>query len=89
MKKAKNSELNDWGKSEYKRSDLGELVRGKYARPIRESTNVVMLEPQVAKAFPNDEAVNSALRGLIRSSRSEAKLSTKRKNKATDKKRAA
>jgi len=85
MKKAKKSELNDWGKSEYKRSNLSELVRGKYAKRIRESTNVVVLDPQVSKAFPNDEAVNSALRGLIR----DTKLSTKRKNKVTDKKRAA
>ena len=89
MKKAKDSEVNDWGKAEYKRSDLGELVRGKYAKRIRESTNVVVLDPKVAKAFPNDEAVNSALRGLIRSSRSNAKLSTKRKNKRIEKKRAA
>ena len=89
MKKAKYSELNDWGKAEYKRSDLGELVRGKYAKRIRESTNVVVLDPQVAKAFPNDEAVNSALRALIRSTRGGAKASTKRKNKVSDKKRAA
>lgn len=84
MKKAK-SELNDWGREEYKREDFGELVRGKYAKRIRESTNVVVLDPQVAKAFPNDEAVNSALRGLIRSTRSNAK----RKHKAAEKKRAA
>ena len=89
MKKTKKSELNDWGRAEYKRSDLGELVRGKYATGIRESTNVVVLDPQVAKAFPNDEAVNSALRGLIRSTRSDAKPSTKRKNKSAEKKRAA
>ena len=89
MKKAKNSELNDWGRANYKRADLGELVRGKYAKHIRESTNVVVLDPQVAKAFPNDDAVNNALRGLIRSTQSDAKLSTKRKNKVADKKRAA
>jgi hypothetical protein len=89
MKKAKDSELDDWGKAEYKRSDLGELVRGKYAKRIRESTNVVVLDPQVAKVFPNDKAVNSALRGLIRSTRSDVQLSPKRKNKVTDKKRAA
>lgn len=89
MKKAKNSELNDWGKANYKRADLGELVRGKYAKRIRETTNVVVLDPQVAKAFPNDEAVNSALRGLIRTTRADAKQSTKHKNKVTDKKRAA
>ena len=33
------SELNDWGRAEYKRADFGELVRGKYAKRIRESTN--------------------------------------------------
>ncbi|HXT62802.1 MAG TPA: hypothetical protein VN696_07190 [Pyrinomonadaceae bacterium] len=89
MKKGNSSELNDWGKREYKRSDLGKFVRGKYAKRIRESTNVVVLDPQVAKAFPNDKAVNTALRGLIRSTRSDAKVSTKRKNKVSDKKRAA
>jgi hypothetical protein len=88
MKKAKESELDDWGKANYKRADLGELVRGKYAQRIRESTNVV-LDPQIAKAFPNDAAVNNALSGLIQSTRGAAKLGTKRKNKVSDKKRAA
>ena len=87
MKKAKDSELEDWGKANYKRADLGDLVRGKYAKRIRESTNVVMLDPQIAKAFPNDAAVNNALRGLIQSTRGAAKLSSKRK--VSDKKRAA
>ncbi len=64
MKKAK-SELNDWLRTQYKRSDFGELVRGKYASRIRKSTNVIVLDPQVAKVFPNDKAVNNALRGLI------------------------
>ena len=65
MKKAK-SEFNDWLRPEYKRSDLGQLVSGKYAKRIRESTNVIVLDPQVAKVFPNDEAVNNALRGLMK-----------------------
>lgn len=73
MKKGK-SELNDWLRPEYKRSDLGELVRGKYASRIRTSTNVIVLDPQVAKAFPNDEAVNNALRGLMKLARSSARL---------------
>jgi hypothetical protein len=55
---------------EYKRSDFGLLVRGKYARRVAEATNVVVLDPQVAKAFPNDRAVNRALRGLLRDRRS-------------------
>lgn len=89
MKKAKKSEISDWGEPEYKRSDLGELVRGKYAKRIRESTNIVVLDPQVAKIFPNDEAVNNALRGLIRSTRSDANLNAKRKPRSAQKKRAA
>jgi hypothetical protein len=54
---------------EYKRSDFGELVRGKYAVRIAEASNVVMLEPEVARAFPNDQAVNKALRSLIEAAR--------------------
>lgn len=87
MKKVK-SELDDWGRPEYKRSDLGQLLRGKYAKRIRESTNVIVLDPEVAKVFPNDKAVNRALRGLI-SAAHEAKASTKRKGKSSEKKRAA
>ena len=51
---------------EYKRSDFVSLVRGKYAQRVAEATNVVVLDPQVARAFPNDRAVNKALRGLLR-----------------------
>ena len=51
---------------EYKRSDFGELVRGKYAAQIEDETNVVLLEPEVAKAFPNDKAVNDALLRLLK-----------------------
>lgn len=88
MKKVK-SELNDWARPEYKRSDFGKMVRAKYAKRIQESTNVIVLDPEVAKAFPNDEAVNNALRGLISARRSTTKSGSKRKSKATDKTRAA
>jgi hypothetical protein len=74
MKKTK-SEANDWPRPEYRRSELGEIVRGKYARRLAESTNVVVLDPQVAKAFPTDDAVNTALRGLLELARSSARLS--------------
>ncbi|HXO26101.1 MAG TPA: hypothetical protein VOA80_02040 [Thermoanaerobaculia bacterium] len=73
MKKAK-SEANDWLRPEYRRSELGEIVRGKYARRLAESTNIVVLDPQVAKAFPTDDAVNTALRGLLELARSSARL---------------
>ena len=39
-------------------------VRGKYARPYAEGTNVVMLDPDVARIFPNREAVNETLRAV-------------------------
>jgi hypothetical protein len=65
MKKA-NANNDDELRPEYKRSDFTEpFVRGKYAKRARESSNVVVLRPEVAKAFPNEDAVNDALMSLI------------------------
>ncbi len=41
-------------------------VRGKYVERYREGTNVVLLDPDVAAAFPDAKAVNDALRLLLR-----------------------
>jgi len=68
------AQANDRLRPEYRRSDLGEIVRGKYARRLGESTNIVVLDPQVAKAFPNDDAVNTALRGLLELARSSVRV---------------
>jgi hypothetical protein len=66
MKRGKQTEEDEL-RAEYKRSDFpGPLVRGKYAKRLRESSNVVLLKPEVAEAFPNEEAVNSALLSLIK-----------------------
>lgn len=46
---------NDWSRPEYKRSDLGKMVRGKYARRISASTNVIVVDPQLVKVLPNDK----------------------------------
>ena len=62
---------------EYKRSDFGALVRGKYAQRILEATNVVVLDPEIAKAFPNDRAVNKALRRLLRDRKPSARPTTR------------
>ena len=72
MKKA--SRKSDELRPEYKRSDFTTLERGKYVARIAEETNVVVLDPEVAKAFPNDEAVNDALRGLIEVAETTARL---------------
>jgi len=44
--------------------DFSQGIRGKYARRYAEGSNVVVLEPDVAKVFPNAEVVNSSLRSL-------------------------
>jgi hypothetical protein len=41
-------------------------VRGKYAKQFRQGTNLITLEPDVLKAFPDSDAVNKALRDLIK-----------------------
>jgi len=61
MKKDENDEL----RPEYRREELGPGVRGKYFEAYREGTNLVLLSPDVAKAFPTEQAVNDALRSLI------------------------
>lgn len=65
MKKDKAPEKDEL-RAEYKRSDFPPgLVRGKYAKRMKESSNVIVLRPEVAQAFPNEEAVNNALLSLI------------------------
>jgi len=44
-------------------------VRGKYIARFRAGTNLVLLSPDVAKHFPDEQAVNPALRSLIRGSK--------------------
>lgn len=76
MKKA-SRKASDELRPEYERSDFKTLVRGKYAARVTEATNVVVLEPQVARAFPNDKAVNTALRSLLRQKRESARPTTR------------
>ncbi len=65
MKKVDFQEIDEL-RPEYQRSDFGKLERGKYASRLSEETNVVVLDPDVAKIFPNQEAVNEALRSLLK-----------------------
>ncbi len=66
MKTKSKGEKADDLRPEY---DLKELlkggVQGKYADRYREGTNLVLLAPDVARAFPTEEAVNEALRLVI------------------------
>ncbi|PKO20783.1 MAG: hypothetical protein CVU38_18310 [Chloroflexi bacterium HGW-Chloroflexi-1] len=73
MKKADTA--SDELRSEYRREDFGPMVRGKYAARLRESSNIVVLDPEIAEVFPNAQAVNAALRGLLELARTSARLS--------------
>ena len=64
--KKDNEPVKDELRAEYKRSDFpGGLLRGKYAERMRQASNIIVLRPEVAQAFPNEEAVNNALLSLI------------------------
>ncbi len=63
MRKPEPDSIVDDIREEY---DFSKGIRGKYARRYAEGSNVVVLEPDVAAKFPNSEAVNEALRELIR-----------------------
>ena len=65
MKKNSKQELDDDLRPEYDLSKLKGKVRGKYASRFKEGTNVVLLSPDVAPYFPDDESVNAALRSLV------------------------
>jgi hypothetical protein len=65
-----NSEMNDELRPEYDMKQLLQgAVRGKYAKRYAEGTNLVLLADDVAEAFPTAEAVNEALRLVLRLSK--------------------
>jgi hypothetical protein len=64
MKKANRRSANDM-LPEYDFASMKGGVRGKYAVQFRAGTNLVLLDPEVAEAFPSDAAVNQALRAVL------------------------
>lgn len=73
MKKSRGKQSNDL-RPEY---DFGQLlqtgVQGKYARRFAEDTNLVLLAPDVAEAFPTAESVNETLRLVLQLAQVRAK----------------
>lgn len=70
MKKVSNietTEMNDELRPEY---DLSELfkqgIRGKHANQYKKGTNLVLLDPDIAAAFPDATSVNDALRLVLK-----------------------
>ena len=68
MKKA-HQNRNDDLRPEYDPASMQGGIRGKYVKRFREGTNVVLLQPEVAEAFPTEDAVNEALRGVLNTTR--------------------
>lgn len=68
MKKIHDT-LGDNMRPEYDFASMKGGVRGKYAKRFREGTNIVLLDPAVVEAFPTEDAVNEALRGVLNTTR--------------------
>jgi len=69
MSKASKPEPDDDLLPEYDFSSLSGGVRGKYYERYRAGVNLALLEPDIAKAFPTDAAVNEALRRTLRATK--------------------
>jgi hypothetical protein len=66
MKKKSPDDMDDDLRPEYDlRQMLPAAEQGKYAERFRQGTNLVLLQPDVAAVFPNEQAVNAALRLVI------------------------
>ena len=73
----------------YKRSNFPNLERGKFYKEAAKGTSVVLLDPDLAKAFPTSEAVNQALTGLLALTEQTARLRAPSKRTVARKRTAA
>jgi len=72
MKKARAAKRNDDLRPEYDLSELGPMVRGKYYTQAVAKTNLILIEPELARVFPDSESVNRALRLLVKTAEASA-----------------
>lgn len=70
MKKNSITKRDDYElRDEYDLSKMTTLPKGRFDPKRRIGTNVFVLDPEIAKAFPNDEAVNEALRLILKATK--------------------
>jgi hypothetical protein len=70
MKKNSIKKQDDYElREEYDLSKMAVLPKGRFDPKHRIGTNVVVLEPEIAKSFPDDESVNEALRLVLKASK--------------------
>lgn len=65
MNKEIENEMKDELRSKYDFAQMERGIRGKYVERYRQGTNLVLLDPDIAQAFPDDKTVNDALRLFI------------------------
>ena len=80
MKKAKNSK-GDEMRAAYKRSDFKKLERGKFYQKVIAGSNVVVLDPKIAKAFPSSAIVNQTLNNLLELAKKSSRLKSRPRGK--------
>lgn len=70
MKKNSTRKQDDYElREEYDLSKMAILPKGRFDPKRRIGTNIIVLEPEIAKAFPDDESVNEALRLILKASK--------------------
>ncbi|HLM25077.1 MAG TPA: hypothetical protein VK274_08465 [Pyrinomonadaceae bacterium] len=75
--KKKADEFEDEMRPEYDLRKLKFVGRGIYAERYRSGTNIVLLDPDIRAAFPDDESVNEALRVIAKAAKQQAHRATK------------
>jgi hypothetical protein len=65
----KKTSVNGESRPDYDFAVMKGGIQGKYVARLRQRTNIVVLEPDVSEAFPNEAAVNQALRGVLNTAR--------------------
>jgi hypothetical protein len=82
MKDIRKNDMDDL-RPEYN-FDYSKAVRGKYYRRLlEEGSNIVVLDPDIAKVFHDSAAVNEALRSLLDLTRSTRRLTSRSRSKGT------
>ncbi|MGC2111807.1 MAG: hypothetical protein WA655_19985 [Candidatus Korobacteraceae bacterium] len=69
MKKPIERRSRDEMPPEYDFASMSGGIRSKHYQEYRKGSNVVLLQPDVAEVFPSEEAVNEALRGILKTTR--------------------
>ena len=68
-------------RAEYKRSDFKKLERGKFYQKVIAGSNVVVLDPKIAKAFPSSAIVNQTLKDLLELARKSSRQKSRPRGK--------